>query len=137
MVCPSVESVRASVETSFGTLGVPVSLESRAALRSTAFGKALLSLLRFAWLGGERPELFAHLRSPYSGLPRRDVDWVEGKIRGRAVLRGECGRAHHPAPRRTVAADGRPRPGVGIALGAVRALRTAMLRYAHGTSARR
>ena len=69
--------------------GVPVAFEGRAALGTTPFGHALLSLLRFAWLGGERPELFAHLRSPYSGLGRKEVDWIEGRLRGRGIVRGD------------------------------------------------
>ena len=89
VVCPSVESIRVPLETAFASLGVPVAFEARASLRSTALGRSLLSLLRFAWLAGERPALYAHLRSPYSGLSRRDVDWVEGKLRGRGVRRGE------------------------------------------------
>ena len=69
--------------------GVPAALEGRIALRGTPFGHALAALLRFAWLGGDRAELYAHLRSPYSGLQRREVDWVEGKLRGRGIFRGE------------------------------------------------
>ena len=32
---------------------------------------------------------FAFLRTPYGGLGRSDVDFLEGRLRGRAVLRGE------------------------------------------------
>ena len=75
---------------SFTALGVPVAIEGPAALATTPFGHALfLSLLRFAWRDGDRPELYAHLRSPYSGLQRRDVDWIEGRLRGRGISRGE------------------------------------------------
>ena len=51
----------------------------------TPFGGALLSLLRFAWLGGGRQELYAFMRSPYSGLRRDHVDFLEGRLRGRAI----------------------------------------------------
>jgi RecB family exonuclease len=136
VVCPSVESVRLPLATAFAARGVPVSFEGRAPLRSTPFGHALLSLLRFAWLGGERPELFAHLRSPYSGLQRKDVDWVEGRLRGRGILAGER------AVEVTVQLrDGRSLPPLDVLHGdggpveAVRRLAATMLRNAHGTSA--
>src|SRR5581483_5358842 len=65
VVCPSLERFRAVLE--------------------TAFGHALLSLLRYAWLGAGRPELYAFMRSPFSGLRREHVDFLEGRLRGRAV----------------------------------------------------
>jgi len=89
VVCPSIERSRASIETAFGTLGVPFAIEGRTRLGTTAFGQSLLSLLRFAWSNGTRRDLFAFLRTPYGGLGRSDVDFLEGRLRGRAVLRGE------------------------------------------------
>jgi RecB family exonuclease len=136
VVCPSVESVRLPLATAFAALAVPVSFEGRAPLRSTPFGHALLSLLRFAWHGGARPELFAHLRSPYSGLQRKDVDWVEGRLRGRGIVAGE--RAVEVAVQLR---DGRSLPPLdalqadGGPIEAVRRLAATMLRNAHGTSA--
>ena len=89
VVCPSLERSRASIETAFGSLGVPVAIEARPRLGATAFGQALLSLLRFSWSNGTRRDLFAFLRTPYGGLRRPDVDFLEGRLRGRAVLRGD------------------------------------------------
>ena len=43
--------------------------------------------MRF-WLDGERPALYAFLRSPYAGLARKDVDWIE-ELRGRGIRRGD------------------------------------------------
>src|SRR5207248_2370387 len=85
LVCDSIDRWRAPLETVLGTIGVPYAIEERPRLAKTAFGHALLSLLRFVWLGGARKELFAFLRSPYSGLSRGSVDFVEGRLRGRAV----------------------------------------------------
>ena len=86
VVCESVERWRGPFETVLGPLGVPYAIEQRARLGETALGGALLALLRFDWLGGGRAELFAFLRSPFSGLERRSVDYVEGRLRGRAIV---------------------------------------------------
>jgi PD-(D/E)XK nuclease superfamily protein len=85
IVCPTLDRWQAPLETALGTLGVPYALESYVRLDRTAYGQALLNLLRFAWLGGGRAELYAFLRSPYSGLTRQNVDFLEGRLRGRAV----------------------------------------------------
>jgi hypothetical protein len=85
IVCPAVERHRAPLEAAFGALGVPYAVEGTVPLERTPFGRALLSLLRFAWHGGTRRHLFLFLRSRYSGLPRPRVDFVEGRLRGRAV----------------------------------------------------
>jgi ATP-dependent helicase/DNAse subunit B len=89
IVCPSVDRLRAPLETALGTLGVPYSVDGEVRLAQTPFGQALTALVRFAWLGGARRELFTFLRSPFSGLERRSVDFVEGRLRGRAVQAAE------------------------------------------------
>ncbi|MFN2629307.1 MAG: PD-(D/E)XK nuclease family protein [Gaiellaceae bacterium] len=85
LVCPSIERCRAPLETVLATLGVPFAIDGRVRLGQTDFGRPLLGLLRFAWLGGRRLDLFAFLRSPYSGLQRAKVDFLEGRLRGRAI----------------------------------------------------
>ncbi len=85
IVCPSVDRVRAPLETALGTLGIPYAVDGEIRVTQTAFGQALTSMLRFAWLGGPRRDLFSFLRSPFSGVERRNVDFVEGRLRGRAV----------------------------------------------------
>ena len=136
VVCPSLEAIRLPLETAFAAHGVPVAMEGRVALRATPFGQSLSALLRFAWQGGERPALYAHLRSPYSGLQRREVDWVEGKLRGRGILRAE-----RVTDVTVELRGGRPLPLLDLALGdgtsvaVVRSLAAAMLRNAHGTVA--
>ncbi|MDQ5820858.1 MAG: hypothetical protein M3540_05405, partial [Actinomycetota bacterium] len=85
IVCPSLDRLRAPLETALGTLAIPYAFEGYGRLAQTPFGRALLALLRFAWLGGDRTDLFSFLRTPYSGIPRAGVDFVEGRLRGRAV----------------------------------------------------
>ena len=89
LVCPSVERWRSAVETAFATLGIPFAVEAPVRLGQTPYGHALLGLLRFAWQDGARADLFAFLRSPYSGLTRTNVDFVEGRLRGRAIVTPE------------------------------------------------
>ncbi|HEY5057471.1 MAG TPA: PD-(D/E)XK nuclease family protein [Gaiellaceae bacterium] len=85
VVCSSVERLRAPLETAFGTLGVPYAVDGEVRVAQTPLGHALAAMLRFAWLGGTRRDLFSYLRSPFSGLERRAVDFVEGRLRGRAI----------------------------------------------------
>ena len=133
LVCPRVERYRAPLETALGSLGVPYAIEGRIRFDQTEFGRALLSLLRFAWQGGGRGMLYGFLRSPYSGLARASVDWIEGRLRGRAVETGE--RTEEETMRLR---DGHPLPPLELLrkaqtpLAALRDLSRFMLRAAHG-----
>jgi ATP-dependent helicase/nuclease subunit B len=133
LVCPRVEGYRAPLETALGSLGVPYSVEGRIRVDQTELGRALLSLLRFAWQGGGRGDLYGFLRSPYSGLARASVDWVEGRLRGRAVETGE--RTEEETMRLR---DGHPLPALELVrnaeapLAAVQELARFMLRAAYG-----
>jgi ATP-dependent helicase/DNAse subunit B len=85
VVCESPDRWRAPLEAALSQLHVPYSIESGRRLGDTPFGRALNAVLRYAWLDGGRGDLFSFLRSPFSGLERRSVDFVEGRLRGRAV----------------------------------------------------
>jgi ATP-dependent helicase/DNAse subunit B len=133
VVCPSVERWRAPLESTFGALGIPYSLDTRIRLADTELGRPLLALLRFAWLGGRRRDLFVFLRSAYSSLQRANVDFVEGRLRGRGIQ----------DPERVVtewtALRGSPPPALDALrdaadpIAAVRELAAFMLRSAYGT----
>lgn len=135
LVCPSLERWRSPLETALGLLGVPYAVEGRTRLAETAFGKALLSLLRFAWLAGGRRDLYGFLRSPCSGLSRQHVDFLEGRLRGRGVRRPEL------VEEETVRLRGGPIPFLGALRDAaspvegVRRLVAGMLRAAYGLEA--
>jgi ATP-dependent helicase/DNAse subunit B len=136
LVCPRVERYRAPLETALGSLGVPYSVEGRIRFEQTELGRALLSLLRFAWQGGGRGDLYGFLRSPYSGLARASVDWVEGRLRGRAIELGT--RTEEETMRLR---DGHPLPPLDLVrnaetpLAAVGDLARFMLRAAYGLDA--
>ncbi len=135
LVLPAVEPRRASLETVFASFGIPYAVEARVRLSATPLGQALLALLAFAWSDGGRRELYAYLRSPYSGVARTSVDFTEGRLRGRAVsgagrVEGETERLRE-APLvalRELRAAASPIAGV-------RALLGSMLGAAHGYEA--
>ncbi len=132
IICPSVERRRTPLETALGTLGVPYSIDGKVRLVQLPLGHALSAMLRFAWLGGTRRDLFTYLRSPFSGLERRAVDFVEGRLRGRAIQTPE--RVVEEAEK----LRGAPVPGLAELrdaddpVGAVRELAARMLRNAYG-----
>lgn len=135
LVCPSLEHRRGPLETVLGGLGIPFAYEGYVRLASTPYGHALLQLLRYAWLDGGRRELFNFLRSPYSGIGRSAVDFVEGRLRGRAI--------HTPARVEEEAERLREAPIPALAelrtepspIDGVRTLLRSMLRAAYGTDA--
>jgi ATP-dependent helicase/DNAse subunit B len=85
VVCESPDRWRPSLDAALVQLDVPFAVEHGRRLGDTPIGRALLAVLRYEWLGGGRGDLFAFLRSPFSGLERRSVDFVEGRLRGRAI----------------------------------------------------
>jgi ATP-dependent helicase/nuclease subunit B len=131
IVCPTLDRWRAPLDTAFTTLGIPYALEGRLRLGQTPFGQALLSLLRYAWLDGRRRDLFAFLRSPYSGLARHHVDFLEGRLRGRGVTEPER------VEEEVAKLRGQPLPhldavrGATDPLAAIRELARAMVTAAH------
>ncbi|MDQ3067538.1 MAG: PD-(D/E)XK nuclease family protein [Actinomycetota bacterium] len=136
LVVPSVERWRAPLETVLGTLGIPFAIEGRVRFGQAPFGQALLSLLRFEWQQGGRRDLYAFLRSPYSGFARSNVDFLEGRLRGRGVSARETVEDETIRLR-----DGQPLPpldalrGAGGPIDAARGIAAAMLRSAHGLDA--
>jgi ATP-dependent helicase/DNAse subunit B len=132
IVVPNVDRVRGALDTVLGQFGVPYSVDGEVRITQTPLGQAVAALLRFAWGNGTRNDVFTYLRSPFSGLERRAVDFVEGRLRGRAVQ----------SPERVVEESERLRGAPLPALeelraaeepvAAVRELATRMLRNAHG-----
>jgi hypothetical protein len=135
VVCPSVERLRAPLEAAFGALGVPYALDGTLRAAHTSFGRALLAIVRYAWLGGGRRDLFAFLRSPYSGLARAHADFLEGRLRGRGI--------RSPARLEATIVELRGQPlaplerlrSAPTSIAAVRDLAASMLRAAYGLDA--
>jgi ATP-dependent helicase/DNAse subunit B len=86
VVCDSPDRWRAALDAVLPGLGLPYAIEHGSRLGETPLGRALVAVLRFAWLESDRGDLFSFLRSPFSGLDRRSVDFVEGRLRGRAIV---------------------------------------------------
>jgi ATP-dependent helicase/DNAse subunit B len=132
IVVPGYDRTRGALETVLGSFGIPYLLDGELRLTQTPLVHALAALLRFAWGGGTRNDLFRFLRSPFSGLERRSVDFVEGRLRGRAVQDPE--RVVEEAERHR----GAPLPALAELrdaeepVEAVRALAERMLRNAYG-----
>src|SRR5207247_3602123 len=82
---------------------------------------------------GGRGQRYGCLRSSYSGLARASVDWIEGRLRGRAVETGE--RTEEETMRLR---DGHPLPPLELLrkaqtpFAALLDLARFMLRAAHG-----
>jgi ATP-dependent helicase/nuclease subunit B len=137
LVCDSVDRWRAPLAAALTAFGVPHAFEEPVRLGHTDLGGALLALLHYAWLGGGRPELFAFLRSPFGGLRRDSVDFVEGRLRGRAVT--EPDRVEAEAER----LRGAPLPHLArlraaeTPLAGVRALAAELAASAHGVQGAR
>jgi ATP-dependent helicase/nuclease subunit B len=132
LVVPGYDRIRGAVETVLGSFGTPYAVDGELRLTQTPLVHALAALLRFAWAGGTRGDLFSFLRSPFSGVERRAVDFVEGRLRGRAIQ----------APERVVeeweSLRGSPVPALAELrdaddpVDAVRELAERMLRNAYG-----
>ncbi len=133
LVCPSLERLRAPLETVLTAAGVPYAIEGQTRLGQTPFGFSLISALRFLWRTGGRRDLFGFLRSPYSGLSRASADYLEGRLRGLGV--------RSDIEERVVALRGQALPTLDDLraaqnpIEAVRVLGRAMLRGAYGLEA--
>ena len=124
IICPSVERWRAALETTFSTLGIPYAVEGRVRLDQTPFGRALLALLRFAWQDGGRGDLYAFLRSPYSGLSRTHVDYLGGPAARPGCAEPRAGRGgDHPSAGRSAASAARAASPCSLTVGSRRVAR--------------
>jgi len=135
VVCPSLERVRTPLEAAFGALGVPYALDATIRPGQAPFGRALLALLRYAWLGGGRRDLFTFVRSPYSGLPRAHADFLEGRLRGRGLRSPERLEATIVELRGQPLAPLERLRAAPTSIAAARELAVSMLRAAHGVEA--
>ena len=132
IVVPAYDRIRGALETVLGSFGIPYAVDGELRLTQTPLVHALAALVRFAWAGGTRNDLFRFLRSPFSGLERRSVDFVEGRLRGRAVHTpervAEEAERHRGAPLPALA----ELQGAADPVEAVQELADRMLRNAYG-----
>jgi len=135
IVAPSVDRLRAPLQTVFSTFGIPYAIEGRVRFPATALGQAATALLRFAWAGGGRGDLYTYLRSPFSGVGRINVDFVEGRLRGRAIAAPDRVEEETERLREAPLIALRELRAADSPLAGVRTLLEAMLRSAHGLDA--
>ena len=62
LVVASYERIRGALETVLGSFGIPYAVDGELRLTQTPLVHALAALLRFAWGGGTRTDLFGFLR---------------------------------------------------------------------------
>src|SRR6185437_9423035 len=111
LVCPRVERYRAPLETALGSLGVPYTIEGQIRFDETELGRALLSLLRFAWQGGGRGQLYGFLRSSSSARLRRRSRLCSNSLASCSVP--PTGSSRRRSARSRVRISGRSRPSTG------------------------
>lgn len=89
VVVPRDPAAQADLLDVLAQAGVPLHVDAPVDLPSTPLGRALDRLLSVAWAPDfTREELFEYLRSPWSGVRRRQVDFIEGRLRARGVSSG-------------------------------------------------
>ena len=79
---PERRALARSARDGLGTLGVPYAVDGRSASCRRRSARRSLSMLRFAWLGGTRRDLFTFLRSPFSASSAVRVDSSKGAFAG-------------------------------------------------------
>ena len=141
VVCPTLDAVRAPLETASGRSASRTRSKAGSGSRRRRSARRSLALLRFAWLGGDRRDLFAFLRSPFSGLQRARARLRRGRLRGREIdspsgsRRRRCSCAARRSPGSRSCA--RRRPARGGARARARMLRDATVsRAARGRGGR-